>query len=337
MTTIGNQGIFVFFLALSILLLYLLAPILTPFLLGALIAYLANPLVKYLQTWHIPHILSVVLVFVGFFTLLLVLIFNLFPLLQAQISEFIDALPKIISWVQVNLISKIDGYVDIETLKTGLSNNLSKTGWVLSAVLQSSYTIIEWTVNIILTPVVTFYFLRDWDSILLHIKHLLPKSMKSTILKLARQCDEVLGAFFRGQLLVMLSLCLIYGIGLTLIGLKFGLVIGIIGGLLSIVPYLGSGFVLITASITSLVQYESWESVIWVLGVFLIGQALEGYVLTPNLVGNRIGLHPVAVIFAVMAGGTLFGFFGVLLALPAAAVIMVLLRSAKEKYQARFT
>jgi predicted PurR-regulated permease PerM len=148
------------------------------------------------------------------------------------------------------------------------------------------------------------------------------------------ECDEVLSAFFRGQLLVMLSVFIIYGFGLTLVGLKVGFIIGLIGGLFSIVPYLGSIFVVTSSTLYALVQFGTLSSLLGVWSVYLIGQTLESWVLTPYFVGHRIGLHPVVIIFAIMAGGALFGFFGILVALPAAALIKVLLRFFKQQYHA---
>lgn len=333
MQQIPNQVIFIFLAAATAYLLYMLAPILSPFLLGALLAYLADPLVKRLDRWGIPHLLNVVSIFLFLFCAILLLIIILFPLIQHQIITLIEATPQIILWLQENVAPWVKEYVNPATVKSTLSAGLSKSGWVFSAVLSSGYTLALWVVNFVLTLVVTFYLLRDWDKVLAAAKALLPKSSKSTIIKLAAECDEVLGAFFRGQLLVMLALCLIYAFGLFAVGLQLGILIGIIGGLLSIVPYLGSSFVVITASAAAFIQYGSWEPLPWVLLVFAIGQSAEGFVLTPYLIGERIGLHPVAVIFAIMAGGALFGFFGVLLALPVAAVIMVLMRFAYQRYQ----
>lgn len=331
MERIINQGIYISVTALFLLLIYLLAPILTPFLLGALIAYLADPLVRYLDRKKIPHILSVTSVFLMLLFIFICLILMLTPLIHTQIRALMNVIPESVTWAQNTLMPRLQEYVNITNLKTNLAANIPKTE-IFTVVVQSSYTVVQWIVYLVLTPIVTFYFLRDWDTILDHVKNLLPKSIKPTVLRLAKQCDEVLGAFFRGQLIVMLCLCAIYGIGLTIVGLQVGLMIGVIGGLLSIVPYLGSSFVLVASILTSLVEFGTWESLIGVITVFLIGQALEGYILTPNLVGNRIGLHPVAVIFAIMAGGSLFGFFGVLLALPVAAVIMVLIRDLNGRY-----
>ncbi|TAK77861.1 MAG: AI-2E family transporter [Gammaproteobacteria bacterium] len=333
MRQLTNQALFIFFLALFILLVHLLASILTPFLLGALLAYLADPLVKRLDRWGVPHTGSVISIFVALFMLFLLLIFLLFPLIQQQINTLIDVIPQAVTWLQETALPWIKEYVNVETLKATLSASISKTGLIYHAVITSGYTMVEWLVNLVLTPVVMFYLLRDWDQVLQGINSLLPRSIEPTVVKLAKECDAVLGEFFRGQLLVMLAMCVIYSLGLTMVGLQIGVVLGVIGGLLSIVPYLGSIFIVVSASITALVQYGTWQSLLWVWGVYLIGQGIEGYVLTPYLVGERIGLHPVAVIFAIMAGGALFGFFGVLIALPTAAVIMVLVRFANQRYQ----
>lgn len=325
MKLLSNQALFIFITVATVFLLYMLSPILTPFVLAGLLAYLTNPLVSKLDK-RLPHLVSVLCIFLILFAFLGLLVLILIPLIQKQINALIEVMPQILSFFQVSLIPRLKEFIQVDTFKDTLSAAIPKSGWVLTTIWHSGYTLILWTVNLVLIPVVTFYLLRDWNLILQNTKKNLPSSIKSTVIKLVKECDEVLGAFFRGQLLVMLSLCFIYGIGLTLVGLKIGLVIGIVGGLLSIVPFLGSTFVVVVASITSFVQFGTWSSLLSVLIVYIIGQIIEGYILTPYLVGQRIGLHPVAVIFAVMAGGTLFGFFGILLALPVAAIIVVLLR-----------
>lgn len=332
MSRVSNQAIIIFFSILFIILIYLLAPILSPFLLGALLAYLLDPLVKKLDKRGIPHLVSVSLVFCFFVFLFLLLILMLFPLVQKQIMSLIEVIPQVIDWLQNSLLPRVQELINLNTLKSTLTSNLPKAESVLSTVVSSSYTIIEWIVNIVLTPVVTFYLLRDWDHLCLALKKALPTSIRPTVVTLAHECDEVLSSFFRGQLLVMLGLSIIYGTGLTLIGLKVGPIIGIVGGMLSIVPYLGSIFVLVASTLTTLAQFGSWEPLIWVLVVYLVGQAIEGYVLTPSLVGQRVGLHPVMVIFSIMAFGTLFGFFGILVAIPAAAVIKVVLQFINNRY-----
>ena len=181
-------------------------------------------------------------------------------------------------------------------------------------------------------PILTFYLLRDWDSILGHLAALIPSAQHDTIVGLARETDDMLGAFLRGQLLVMIALSIIYSIGLGLVGLKFAIAIGVVSGLVSFVPYLGFVFGIALASLTVALEPDPLWKLVGVVATFSIAQMLEGSLLTPKLVGDRIGLHPVLIIFAVAAGGQLFGFFGILLALPAAAVLSVLVRFAYHRY-----
>jgi predicted PurR-regulated permease PerM len=186
---------------------------------------------------------------------------------------------------------------------------------------------------LILIPILTFYLLRDWESLVGNIQGLLPRSILPTWNLLSAQVDEVLGAFLRGQLLVMLALGIIYTTGLWLVGLDFALLIGLLAGIVSFVPYLGLIVGILIAGVAAVLQFQGVGQLPAVAAVFIVGQLLEGMVLTPRLVGGRIGLHPVAVIFAIMAGGQLYGFFGVLLALPMAAAVMVLLRYALGLYR----
>jgi predicted PurR-regulated permease PerM len=181
-------------------------------------------------------------------------------------------------------------------------------------------------------PVVTFYLLRDWDLLVAKIHDLLPRRIEPVVNTLARESDEVIGAFLRGQVIVMVALGVLYSTGLAVIGLEFSLLIGMLAGLVSFVPYLGLITGILVASIAALLQFHSLLSLIPVFIVFGIGQLISDFLLTPKLVGDRIGLHPVAVLFAVLAGGHLFGFLGILLALPVAAVIAVLLRHAQDEY-----
>jgi len=321
-----------FFTVLTLVALYFLGPILAPFLFAMLLAYLLNPLVMRLEKHHVPHLISVILVFTVVFSAISLIILMLIPLIQTQILAFIDELPNIIDWLQTTLIPRLQEIINFNTLKSSILSSLPKAGEVIQIVTSSGFKLAEIMVNLVLIPVVTFYVLRDWEKLCDTIKNLLPKSHKATILKLAAECDEVLGAFFRGQFLVMLALFIIYGTGLTIVGLKVGFVIGLIGGLLSIVPYLGSIVVITLSTLFALIQFGTLSALLGVWTVYLIGQFLESWVLTPYLVGHSIGLHPVIIIFAVMAGGALFGFFGVLVALPAAALIKVLLRFFSHKY-----
>jgi predicted PurR-regulated permease PerM len=209
----------------------------------------------------------------------------------------------------------------------------SAAGNVLTQVAKSSMDILALGGMLALIPVVTFYLLLDWDDLLKRLHDLIPRRMEPRISLMARECDEVLAAFLRGQLMVMVALGIVYAIGLQVVGLKLALMIGLLAGLGSIIPYFGFAIGIVSATAAALVQFGNFNAVLMVWAVFAVGQAIEGWVLQPYLVGDKIGLHPVAVIFAIMAGGQLFGFVGMLLALPVAAVIMVLLRHAHEHYQ----
>jgi predicted PurR-regulated permease PerM len=343
MQKIINMGFVIFFFVIFFGFLYVLSPILMPFLVGALLAYLADPLVVKLKLWHVPNLFSVIIVFFLVFSVLVLLSVLLVPLLQKQIITLIAMIPSMVAWVQntlmpwLNMHFDVDGARNMDTVKQTLTLAAPKVSgflsWGLKAMLHSGMTLILWMTNLILIPVVTFYLLRDWDKITRGCRDLLPRSIEPTIMKLIDECDEVLSAFFRGQLLVMMSLGFIYAVGLSLVGLKVGVMIGLIAGAACIVPYLGFIVGIAAASIAALVQFGTWEPLPWIGLVFIVGQCVESFILTPHLIGNRIGLHPVAVIFAILAGGALFGFFGVLLALPVAAVIMVWMRYLLKRYQ----
>jgi predicted PurR-regulated permease PerM len=219
-----------------------------------------------------------------------------------------------------------------------LREHLGTVGGAAAAVLgyatRSGLALVGFGVAVVLVPVVTFYLLRDWDRLVAHVDGLLPREAQPTIRRLARETDSVLGAFVRGQLLVMLGLAIFYAVALKLVGLEVGPLIGMIAGLVSFVPYLGFIIGIVASIVAALVQFHDAYHLVLVLVVFGLGNLLESYILVPKLVGDRIGLHPVAVIFAVLAFGELFGFIGVLLALPMASIAMVLLRFLRERYEA---
>lgn len=324
-------------------LLYLLGPVLTPFAVAALLAYLGDPLVDRLQARGLSRSAAVAIVF-GAMTLGLLLVpLILVPLLEGQISTLVEKLPLYLGYVRDRLMPVLVERLGLDPtmLSTDQIVTMLKSHWqqaggiaatVIASVSQSGLAVLGWIMNLLLIPVVTFYFLRDWDDMTLRLRELLPRHVEARVLDLARQSDEVLSAFLRGQLAVMLALGLIYSIGLWMAGLKLAFLIGMGAGLLSFVPYLGGILGVGGAVIAALVEHRDVAHVVYVLVVFGVGQTLEGFVLTPWLVGDRIGLHPVAVIFAILAGGQLFGFLGVLLALPATAVLMVILRHVHERY-----
>ncbi|SMF95745.1 Predicted PurR-regulated permease PerM [Methylomagnum ishizawai] len=317
-------------------LLYLLAPMLTPFVGGALVAYLADPWVDRLERVGLRRLPAVILVFSFIVLLFVSLLLLVLPVLAEQVGGFIDDLPAFFRWLQKHFGVKVR-LGNLEQVAATLSAYWQKVGGDAAAVLESlthsGAVIVSWVLNLALIPVVVFYLLRDWNVMLGHIRGLLPRRWVPGTARLVGEVDGVLSAVFRGQFMVMIALGAIYSLGLWLIGLKQGLLIGLIAGLVSFIPYAGAMAGVTLAAIAALAQYGEFSSVISVLVVFGVGHLLEGMWLTPWLIGHRIGLHPVAVIFAVLAGGQLFGFLGVLLALPLAAVVMVLLRHIHGLYK----
>ena len=331
--------------AVIVYLLWLLAPVLMPFAIAAMLAYLGDPLADRLERMGLNRTLSATIVFVVLLVAVSGVLLLLIPLIARQIENLVTNLPRYGDWAQNTVWPWLQARLhldphtfDSDRLLAAVKEHIGSIGGVASAVLgqvsRSGLGIVAWLTNAVLVPVVAFYLLRDWDRLVATIDRMLPRSIQPTIAHLARESDKILGAFVRGQLLVMLALGVFYGAGLGMVaGLGVGPLIGMVAGLLSFVPYLGFIIGFAAAVVAALVQYGDWTHVLLVCGVFGVGQLLEGYVLVPKLVGDKIGLHPVAVIFAVLAGGYLFGFLGILLALPAASVIMVLLRYLLERYR----
>lgn len=326
-------------------LLYWLHPILSPFLVGILLAYLADPLVDRLERAGLSRTWGVVVVFTLFTLLLTLLLLVLVPMLAKQLVRLYELAPQMLDWLQHQALPWVqvrlglaDGFWKFDKIKAAISEHMGQTtdivGVILSQATASGLALIGWLANLVLIPVVSFYLLRDWDLMMAKARSLLPRQREERVVALAGECHEVLGAFVRGQLLVMLALGIVYASGLMLVGLELGLLIGLLAGLAAIVPYMGFIIGIGAAMIAGLFQFGGDPyPLLGIAAVFMIGQALEGMVLTPLLVGDRIGLHPVAVIFAILAGGEMFGFTGVLLALPVAAVIMVLLRHVHDLYK----
>ena len=330
-------------IALTGWLLYLLAPVLTPFVAAALLAYIGDPLADRLQRLKFPRTVAVVTVFLLTFVALGLLVLLVLPLIRGQISAFLSALPEIIVQAEQVWLPTITDWLGIEQGEDiGLGAFISRYSdmagsWgatVLLSLSKGGGALAAAVISLFLIPILTFYLLRDWDSIIARFGALVPSSQRETVFRLARETDDVLGAFLRGQILVMIGLGTIYSIGLSLVGLNFAIAIGVVAGLVSFVPYLGFVFGIVLAGLTVALEPDPLLRLAGVVATFSIGQFIEGSVLTPKLVGDRIGLHPVIVIFAVAAGGQLFGFFGILLALPAAAVLSVLVRFAYSQYLA---
>jgi len=326
---------------------WLLAPILTPFVLALALAWLGDPLVDRIEATGRSRNTGVVLVFVAMILTLVAALLVLVPMIERQIATLIAAIPQAQEWLMQTGIPwfeqktglEIMQWLDPDRLIEWVRSHWQQAGGFAKTffgyVSRSGFAMVTWVVNILLLPILAFYFLRDWDKLVERVASMIPRNHIGTITRLARESDEVLGAFIRGQFLVMIALGVVYAAGLSLVGLKLGLLIGLVAGLISFIPYLGATTGVVMAVGAALVQAQGFDLKLLVLVgvVFTVGQLLESYVLTPRIVGDKIGLHPVAVIFAVMAGGQLFGFLGMLLALPVAAVSNVLLRYAHQRYR----
>jgi predicted PurR-regulated permease PerM len=324
------------------LLLHLLGDILTPFLIGAILAYIGNPAVSWGETHRVSRTIGTLLVVgvtgLAVFGLILVLT----PLVHSEFSQLVQRLPtlavllqtKFAPWLQQTF--GIELQLDMDSIKAMISDNLAGaealTPKVLSSVKAGGTLILAILINLALIPVVMFYLLRDWNIILARFEELTPRRWLVTLRTVAVEVDEVLAEFLRGQASVMVVLAIYYVIALWIAGLQFWLPIGLLTGLLVFVPYVGFGLGLVLGVLAALLQWHGLPGFVAVLVVYGVGQLLEGYVLVPWLVGDRIGLHPVAVIFALLAFGEVFGFAGVLLALPASAVLLVALRHLRKAY-----
>ncbi|WP_346798496.1 AI-2E family transporter [Halomonas sp. Bachu 37] len=325
------------------LLLYRLDAVLMPFIAGMILTYLADPMADRFERWGMNRPFAVSSVFLVLLFIMVVALLILVPLAVHQIRQLGAMTPGIFAWVEQVLAPQVfewTGYDltgELENVQQMIGDNWRDAGSYLAQLLgqvgRSGMAFISWVTYVALIPVVAFYLLLDWDRLLQSIHDLLPRRWEPDVTRLAKRCDEVLSAFLRGQLLVMLCLGGIYSIGLTLMGLSFGLLIGLMAGLASIVPFLGFIVGIGVALVVAFFQYGTWWALLAVVAIFSFGQLMESVVLQPKLLGDKIGLHPVAVIFAVLAGGSLFGLTGVLLALPIAAVIVVLLKEVMERYK----
>ena len=328
--------------ALLLALLYLLSPILAPFLFAAILAYICNPIVSWLARHRVRRALGAALVMLLLAGLLALLALILLPLFFKELTLLSERLPGLLAQLNQRLApwlkAKFDYelQLDLPALKNLIQQNLQGTDGLGMRLLASlkigGLALVGFFVNLLLVPVVLFYLLRDWNALLARLNSWLPRRWHGQLTAIAREIDAVLAEFLRGQIAVMLLMSALYVLGLWLAGLEFALPIGAITGMLVFVPYVGMATGLVLATLAALMQFSSLGGVIPVWIVFGLGQTLEGTLVTPFLVGKRIGLHPVAVIFALLAFGQIFGFFGVLLALPASAALLVGLRHLGAQY-----
>lgn len=320
------------------LFLYLIRSILLPFVVGILTAYFLDPAADKLEEWGCSRNVATALITVGFFGLIALSILALAPVVVNQVGGLIEELPnyirqlrhlayKHLSVLPFSLELPLNG--DKPSLGGSEIGTLQGLGKQL---LQSGFVIMNVVSLLVITPVVAFYLLRDWDVLVAHIDRLLPRKHKEVIEEQMRRIDQTLAGFIRGQINVMLILGIFYAIALSLAGLKYAVLVGLLAGLLIIIPYIGTFISGVLSVSIAYVQFEEWWQVGVVASIFVLGQMMEGYFLTPKLVGGKVGLHPAWIIFGMLAGGALFGFVGILLAVPVTAVIGVLVRFAVEQY-----
>jgi predicted PurR-regulated permease PerM len=325
-------------------LLWLLAPVLTPFLIGATLAYALHPAVERLAARRLPRVLAVLVVEVAFVLALLATVLLIvpilskeIPLLQAQIPMLAERLNQTVSpWLAQQGIHVA---LDVPSIKAFVLKYLNANAEEGLAALLSSARIggsVALTIagNLVLIPVVLFYLLMDWPHIVARVQGLIPRRQAAAVNAFLDECDVLLGQYLRGQLLVMLALAIYYAVGLWLFGFDLALPVGVFTGLAIFIPYLGFGLGLVLALMAGVLQFASLHGLVAVAVVYGLGQVLESFLLTPRLVGERIGLSPVAVIFALLAFGHLFGFVGVLVALPLSAVALVALKRLHAAYLA---
>jgi len=342
MTTARQYRFWLAGFLLALIALYLLRAVLLPFVAGLALAYFLDPLCDRLEKWGCGRALATTVVLLGFGVFVIVVLLLLIPLIQAQVGGLIASLPALVAVLVARvepLLRLADEHLspeDLANLKSALSSQAGSVmqwiGAAFATVLTGSLALVNILSLIFITPVVTFYMLRDWDRLVARLDGCLPREHADVIRTQARLIDQTLAGYARGQAVVCLVLGVFYAVGLSLVGLDYGVVVGVLAGVLSFVPYVGTITGFVTSMGLAFGQFSDPLSIGLVFGIFLVGQVLEGYVLTPRLVGDRIGLHPVWVIFALLAGGALFGFVGVLLGLPAAAVVGVLTRFGLARY-----
>jgi len=322
-------------------LLAVLGPVLTPFLAAGVIGYMLNPGVDWLTTRGLPRILSVLLVMIALilavaavFLIVVPMLVAELPILQQRLPLLLDAFDRVVRpvLVQTGLNLPLDS-TGLKALLTQQFANVDSTGlsW-LGWLRKGSSAVIGWAATLLLVPIVLFYLLLDWHQVIARFATMIPRRWISLISEMTNEVDHLLAQYMRGQLLVMLLLATYYSVALAIAGFEVAIPVGIITGLLVFIPYVGYGIGLTLAVLSALLFFDDWHGLIAVAVVYGLGQMLESFYLTPRLVGERIGLHPLAVIFALLAFAQLFGFTGILLALPASAVLSVVYRRMRQHY-----
>jgi predicted PurR-regulated permease PerM len=332
-------------IAALLLALHLFAAILLPFVVAALIAYLLDPVAGRLQAIGVPRGLAALLLVTGVFALFVLFLLLFYPLLLAQLTILVTRIPDYIGAVRVLITDSLlwladtlgPEVVDRRLRELAVSQAAGMLGWIAGAVgtlIGGGVRLFNVAALAVVTPVVAFYLLRDWARMIAAVDGWIPRRYVATVRHLAGEIDRILAAWVRGQAIVCLLLGAFYAVALTLAGLELGLIVGLTAGIISFIPYVGTltGFLIGVGM--ALLQFPTWYDVAVIAGIFMLGQMIEGYIIYPRLLGDRVQLHAVWVIFALFAGATAFGFLGVLLAVPAAAAIGVVARFWLRRYLA---
>jgi len=331
--------------AVFVAVLWLFKPVLLPFAFGLALAYFLEPVVAALEKRKVPRYLGSFIVLAGFLFVIASIFFLIWPMLSSQIQALVDALPDYVAKIREDFLPSAQRWFarlapeSVEKLREAAGQSTGAAvgivGSTVKNIVSGGFVLVDAVAFIILAPVTAFYLLRDWEKLTHTIDQMIPRASYDIVKAELAKIDNTLSGFLRGQALVCVALGFIYSLGLSLNNLQYGFTIGIIAGVLSIMPYVGSTFCLVSSMLLAFVQFhDDWLRIGLVFLVFVVGQFLEGYVLTPRFVGNRVGLHPVWVFFAVIAGIKFLGFLGALIAVPTAAVVGVLLRFGVHQYKA---
>ena len=324
------------------LLVWLLAPVLTPFIVAAVLAYVLHPLVERLAARRVPRLVAVTLVETAAIVLVLAVLLLIVPILSKQLPLLREQIPLLAERLNTQLAPwlarfGIEVALDTASIKAFVFKYLDANveEWLATALSSARIggsILLAIVGNVFLVPIVLFYLLMDWNPLVARAAALIPPRMRSSVAGFVSECDATLGQYLRGQLLVMAVLAVFYSVGLALFGFDLAVPVGVFTGLAVFIPYIGFGLGLVLALISGLLQFAGWQALIGVAVVYGIGQVVESLLLTPMLVGERIGMSPLTVIFALLAFGHLFGFVGVLIALPVSAMLVVAVRRMRRAY-----
>ena len=339
----NNSFVWLIIFILFCIAVYVLRSVLLPFIAGIILGYLFDPLATKFEKLGISRTFATILVFIVVILFAVPTFIMVFSIIDKQLTIFVEAAPTYIATfikrVEPVMIDLHNSFPSLEVnslpemIKNNLTNGMQIGGKLLKSIINNGFALMNLLSLLLITPVVAFYMLRDWSTFVKKIDNLLPRKSKPAIKEQFQQIDRALSGFIRGQLSVCLILGSFYALGLHFIGLELGLLIGFLAGIISFIPYIGSISGFLISIILASAQFGTVTKIIEVVAIFLIGQFIEGNFLTPKLVGDKVGLHPVWVMFALLAGGVLLGFLGLMIAVPVAAIIGVIIRYAISNYK----